>query len=84
MTVQGNPNTRGQNILIKGGGDFLSPTSAGQNIAILGADGAGLSGVTVTNTNYRGYALWIESSSPIVVNNTFSGSTHDGISVVGT
>ncbi|WP_333276765.1 DUF1565 domain-containing protein [Microcoleus sp. herbarium19] len=84
VTVQGNPNTRGQNILIKGGGEFISPTSAGQNIAILGADGAGLSGVTVTNTNYRGYALWIESSSPIVVNNTFSGSTHDGISVVGT
>ncbi len=84
VTVQGNPNTRGQNIVIKGGGEFISPTSAGQNIAILGADGAGLSGVTVTNTNYRGYALWIESSSPIVVNNTFSGSTHDGISVVGT
>lgn len=84
VTVQGNPNTRGQNIVIKGGGEFLSPTSAGQNIAILGADGAGLSGVTVTNTNYRGYALWIESSSPTVVNNTFSGSTHDGISVVGT
>ncbi|MEG3862389.1 DUF1565 domain-containing protein [Microcoleus sp. herbarium12] len=84
VTVQGNPSTRGQNILIKGGGEFISPTSAGQNIAILGADGAGLSGVTVTNTNYRGYALWIESSSPTVVNNTFSGSTHDGISVVGT
>ncbi len=84
VTVQGNPNTRGQNIVIKGGGEFISPTSAGQNIAILGADGAGLSGVTVTNTNYRGYALWIESSSPTVVNNTFSGSTHDGISVVGT
>ncbi|MEG4500461.1 DUF1565 domain-containing protein [Microcoleus sp. F10-C6] len=84
VTVQGNPNTRGQNIVIKGGGYFISPTSAGQNIAILGADRAGLSGVTVTNTNSRGYALWIESSSPTVVNNTFSGSTHDGISVVGT
>ena len=84
VTVQGNPHTRGQNIVIKGGGEFISPTSAGQNITILGADGAGLSGVTVTNTNYRGYALWIESSSPTVVNNTFSGSTHDGISVVGT
>jgi len=83
VTLQGNPNTRGQNIAIKGGGDFLSPTSAGQNITILGASGAKLSGVTVTNTNYRGYALWIESSSPTVVNNTFSGSTHDGISVVG-
>jgi parallel beta-helix repeat protein len=84
VTVQGNPNTRGQNILIKGGGDFISPTWAGQNITILGADGAGLSGVTVMNTNYRGYGLWIESSSPTVANNTFSGNTHDGISVVGT
>ncbi len=84
VTVQGNPNTRGQNIVIKGGGYFLSPTWAGQNIAILGADGAGLSGVTVTNPNDRGYGLWIESSSPTVVNNTFSGNTHDGISVVGT
>lgn len=84
VTVQGNPNTRGQNVVIKGGGYFLSPTWAGQNIAILGADGAGLSGVTVTNPNDRGYGLWIESSSPTVVNNTFSGNTHDGISVVGT
>jgi parallel beta-helix repeat protein len=84
VTVQGNPNTRGQNILIEGGGEFLSPTWAGQNITILGADGAGLSGVTVKNPNYRGYGLWIESSSPTVANNTFSGSTHDGISVVGT
>lgn len=84
VTVQGNPGTRGQNIAIKGGGYFISPTWAGQNIAILGADGAGLSGVTVTNPNDRGYGLWIESSSPTVVNNTFSGSTHDGISVVGT
>jgi parallel beta-helix repeat protein len=84
VTVQGNPGTRGQNIAILGGGYFISPTWAGQNIAILGADGAGLSGVTVTNPNDRGYGLWIESSSPTVVNNTFSGSTHDGISVVGT
>ncbi|MGL5065667.1 MAG: DUF1565 domain-containing protein [Microcoleus sp.] len=84
VTVQGNPNTRGQNIVIKGGGYFISPTWAGQNITILGADGAGLSGVTVTNPHDRGYGLWIESSSPTVVNNTFSGSTHDGISVVGT
>ncbi|MDF0555166.1 DUF1565 domain-containing protein [Kamptonema sp. UHCC 0994] len=83
VTIQGDPNSRGQNILIQGGGQFLSPTSAGQNIAILAADGAGITGVTVTNPNYRGYGLWIESSSPTVANNTFTGNTHDGISVVG-
>lgn len=83
VTVQGNPNSRGQNVLIEGGGQFISPTSAGQNIAILAADGANLTGVTVTNPNYRGYGLWIESSSPRIANNTFTGNTHDGISVVG-
>ncbi|OCQ95321.1 hypothetical protein BCD67_02450 [Oscillatoriales cyanobacterium USR001] len=83
VTIQGNPNSRGQNILIQGGGQFISPTSAGQNITILAADGANLTGVTVTNPNYRGYGLWIESSSPTVANNTFTGNTHDGISVVG-
>ena len=83
VSIQGDPNSRGQNILIQGGGQFLSPTSAGQNIAILAADGAGITGVTVTNPNYRGYGLWIESSSPTVANNTFTGNTHDGISVVG-
>ena len=83
VRIQGDPNSRGQNILIQGGGQYLSPTSAGQNIAILAADGAGITGVTVTNPNYRGYGLWIESSSPTVANNTFTGNTHDGISVVG-
>jgi parallel beta-helix repeat protein len=83
VTIQGSPNSRGQNILIQGGGQFISPTSAGQNITILAADGSNLTGVTVTNPNYRGYGLWIESSSPTVANNTFTGNTHDGISVVG-
>ncbi|HLO52527.1 MAG TPA: DUF1565 domain-containing protein, partial [Kamptonema sp.] len=83
VTIQGDPNSRGQNILIQGGGEFISPTSAGQNIAILAADGAKITGVTVTNPNYRGYGLWIESSAPTIANNTFTGNTHDGISVVG-
>ncbi|MBD1938538.1 DUF1565 domain-containing protein [Microcoleus sp. FACHB-68] len=84
VTVQGDPRSRGQNITIVGGGAFLSPSVATQNITILAADKAGLTGVTVTNPNPRGYALWVESSSPLVADNTFTGSTHDGISVVGT
>lgn len=84
VSLQGNPNSRGQNIIIQGSGYFLSPTSAGQNITILAADEAAISGVTITNPSDRGYGLWIESSSPIITNNTFTGNTHDGISVVGT
>jgi parallel beta-helix repeat protein len=83
VTIQGDPTTSGQDFVIQGGGLFLSPTSAGQNIALLGANQAVLAGVTLTNPNPRGYGLWTESSSPIVLGNTFTGSTHDGISTVG-
>ena len=83
VSIQGDPATRGDNILIKGGGVFLSPTFARQNITILGANQAGLIGVTVTNPNPRGYGLWIESTSPVVNNNTFTENKHDGISITG-
>ncbi|NJO43154.1 MAG: DUF1565 domain-containing protein [Cyanobacteria bacterium RU_5_0] len=83
VAIQGDPSTQGRGIVIEGGGSFLSPTSAGQNIAILGADQAQLIGVTVTNPNPRGYGLWIESSHPIVLSNTFMDNTHDGVSTVG-
>jgi parallel beta-helix repeat protein len=83
VTIQGEPGARGRGIVIRGGGTFLSPTSASQNVTILGEDEATLTGVTVTNPNPRGYGLWIESSSPTVNNNTFTGSSHDGISLTG-
>ncbi|WP_416673308.1 DUF1565 domain-containing protein [Egbenema bharatensis] len=83
VTIQGDPSQYGRGIVIRGGGTFLSPTSAGQNITLLGADQAQLLGVTVTNPNPRGYGLWVESSHPIVRGNTFTGNTHDGISTVG-
>ncbi len=83
VSIQGDPKTKGSNIVISGGGTFMSPTFARQDITILGANGASLTGVTVTNSNPRGYGLWIESSSPTVSENTFTGSNHDGISITG-
>ena len=83
VTILGNPSTQGENIIIIGGGNYLSPTFARQNIAILGANNATIAGVTVTNPLPRGYGLWIESSSPTVTDNTFRDSSHDGISIVG-
>ncbi|MEL7034731.1 MAG: DUF1565 domain-containing protein [Cyanobacteria bacterium J06592_8] len=83
VTIQGNPNTRGEGIKIYGGDFYTSRTVAKQNIAILGANGSRISGVTITNPNSRGYGLWVESVSMIISNNTFTGNTHDGISVVG-
>jgi parallel beta-helix repeat protein len=83
ITLQGNPQTRGQGIVIQGSGFFLSPTFARQKVAVLGANQATLAGVTITNPEPQGYGLWIESSSPAVVDSTFTGNTHDGISVNG-
>lgn len=83
VSIQGDPRNRGGKIVIQGGGTFISPTFARQNITLLGANRANLTGVTITNPNPRGYGLWIESTSSVVTNNTFTGSKHDGISITG-
>jgi parallel beta-helix repeat protein len=83
VTIQGNPQTRGQNILIQGSGSFLSPSFARQNITVLGENQAALIGVTVINPHPQGYGVWIESTSPVVADSTFTASGHDGISVTG-
>ncbi|OWY69954.1 hypothetical protein B7486_18515 [cyanobacterium TDX16] len=83
VILEGDSSSQGSNIVIKGGGMYMSPTFARQDVAILGADEAGLTGITVTNPNPRGYGLWIESCSPAIADNTFTGSSHDGISVTG-
>lgn len=83
VAIVGNSQSQGREIVIQGGGTYMSRTFARQNITILGANNATISGVTITNANPRGYGLWIESSSPTVSNNTFTGSKHDGISITG-
>ncbi|WP_219904193.1 DUF1565 domain-containing protein [Stenomitos frigidus] len=83
VTLQGDTETRGQGIVIQGSGFFLSPTFARQKVAIVGADRAILAGVTVKNPDSQGYGVWIESTSPAVLDSTFTESGHDGISVTG-
>jgi parallel beta-helix repeat protein len=83
ISLQGDQRSKGHDVVIRGGGDYLSRTFGSQNVAIIGADRSKLTGVTVTNSSRRGYGLWIESSSPVVVENTFAGNTQDGIAVTG-
>ncbi len=83
VIILGNETNQGRDTVILGGGNFLSPTLTSQNITVLGADQAELRGVTVTNRNPRGYGLWLEGTSPKVMFNTFTGSTQDGILVLG-
>jgi parallel beta-helix repeat protein len=81
VMLQGDPSTRGENIVIEGGGSYTTATMGKQNVAIVGA--GQIVGVTVSNANLNGYGLWIESGSPIIANNTFKGSNLAGIAVMG-
>ena len=83
VAIQGEPRDRGQSVIIRGGDVFLSRSFARQNVTVLGADRATLSGVTITNPTAQGYGLWTESTSPLIVANTFTGNGHDGASIVG-
>ena len=47
------------------------------------ADRAILAGVTIKNPDPQGYGVWIESTSPAILDSTFTESGHDGISVTG-
>ncbi len=83
IAIQGDPRNRGLEVIIKGSGFFLSPTSARQSVTVVAANRSSLAGVTIINPHAQGYGLWIESTSPTVTDNTFTMSGHDGISVVG-
>ena len=83
VSITGEPSSGGRGIVITGGGEFLSRTFGSKNVTIVGSDRAVLSGVTVTNSNPRGYGLWIESSNPTITGNTFTGSTQDGVAITG-
>jgi len=84
VTLRGNPTNQGKEIIILGGGGFISPTFARQNIAMLAGNGARIEGITLTNKNTRGYALWLESAQNVTItNNTFANSDHDGVFLTG-
>ena len=84
VTIEGSPGSRGHNIVIEGNGYFLSPTGAGQNVALAARKNAGgITGVTITNPHNRGHGLWIESANPRVIGNSFTGNGNTGLSVNG-
>ncbi|MGK7893517.1 MAG: DUF1565 domain-containing protein [Xenococcus sp. (in: cyanobacteria)] len=84
ITLQGRAATQGSDIIIKGGGDFISPTGAGQNVAIaIIKDRATITGITVTNPRSRGHGIWIESTNPTITDSSFIGNGNTGISANG-
>lgn len=79
VTLQGDISTNGENIAIVGGGNFVSPTFARQNATFRTGENSQIIGVTITNPNTRGTAIWIESSNPTIQNSAFINSKRDGI-----
>jgi len=85
VTLRGEPTVRGMNTLIRGGGKFISPSFASQNITILADNDARIEGLTVTNPNTRGTAVWVESGKRVAIaNNTFTNSDREGLFLTGT
>ena len=84
ITLQGNIKNQGHKIIVRGSGDFVSPTGAGQNVAIAVMQNARkVAGITITNSHSRGHGLWIESSNPEIIGNTFTRNGNTGMSVNG-
>ncbi len=83
VTIIGNELNIGSGIVINGSGRHLSHIFGAQNVSLVLNSGVRLRGITVTNSASRGTAVWIESSSPAVVNCTFTNSVREGILVTG-
>jgi len=83
VILRGNENQQGQGVIISGGGKYISPTFAEQNVTIVAGQNSQISGVTVTNTNTRGTGIWVESTNPIIRNNTFTNNNREGVFVTG-
>jgi parallel beta-helix repeat protein len=84
VTLRGDEASKGQSTLIIGGGFYTSPSFARQDINILAAQNSIITGVTVTNPNNRGTAVWVESSNASITNSTFINSGREGVFVTGT
>ena len=84
ITLKGISHGQGQGVVIRGGGSFISPTAAEQNVAIAAIKQASaIRGIMVTNPHSRGHGLWIESASPTVSDSTFMRNGNTGLSVNG-
>jgi parallel beta-helix repeat protein len=84
VTLRGDESSKGERVVISGGGDYISSIFAKQNITILADQDTTIEGVTVTNTNERGTGVWVESTNPTIKNSTFLNNAREGVFVTGT
>jgi parallel beta-helix repeat protein len=84
VSLRGDVATKGQTVSIIGGGTYVSPSFASQNVTLRPLNSSTIVGVKVTNPNSRGTGIWVESTNPTIQNSTFADSQRDGIFVTGT
>lgn len=83
VTIQGMAGPNTADIVIRGSGSYYSSTAGMQQVALLGADNAGLANVTVSNPHPEGIGLWIEAGSPIVLDSAFFQNGSTGVYIAG-
>ncbi|CDN10391.1 hypothetical protein RintRC_2308 [Richelia intracellularis] len=83
VIIVGNEATKGKGITISGSGNYDSPLFGTQNITILIQGNGQLIGVTVTNNNVKGSAIWIESTNPRVSDSTLTKCGREAIFICG-
>ena len=83
VIILGHEPSKGKEVIIYGGGKYTSSSFGSQNITLLLGNQCQLLGVTVTNPLAKGTGVWIESTDPLVANNTFSKCGREGILVTG-
>lgn len=83
VLVVGNEGTKGRGIVISGSGAYQSQSFGWQNITLLLLGEATVMGVTVANTAAKGTGVWIESTAPSLVNNTFAKCGREALFVTG-
>ncbi|KAB8331197.1 DUF1565 domain-containing protein [Scytonema tolypothrichoides VB-61278] len=79
----GHEATKGQGIVISGSGKYESESFGIQNITLVLLNYAQLMGITVVNPTKKGTGVWIESTSPILANNTFTKCGREAVFVSG-
>lgn len=84
VSLRGNESQQGQGVTIVGGGNYNSQTFARQNVTIVAADNSEIVGITISNPNTRGTGIWVESTQPVIRNNTFTNNHREGVFVTGT
>jgi parallel beta-helix repeat protein len=83
VTIQGMAGPNAASVVIRGNGGYYSPANGARNITLLGAHNAGLANVTVSNPHPEGIGLWIESGSPVILDNAFFQNGLNGIYIAG-